>query len=129
MSQAVLLHAETTEAIIKSFYYVYNTLGYGFLEKVYENSMRIALEKTGHGVEQQLPIDVFFEGEAAGKYFADLLVDNKVVVELKAAQAISSDHEAQLLNYLKATGHQVGLLLNFGSKAEFRRKVFTNVTT
>ncbi|NOY42893.1 MAG: GxxExxY protein [Planctomycetes bacterium] len=129
MSQAALLHAETTEAIIKSFYYVYNTLGYGFLEKVYENSMRIALEKTGHGVEQQLPIDVFFEGEAAGKYFADLLVDNKVVVELKAAQAISPDHEAQLLNYLKATGHQVGLLLNFGPKAEFRRKVFTNVTT
>lgn len=126
MSRSSLLHSDTTDAIIQSFYHVYNTLGYGFLEKVYENSLRIALAKAGHAVRQQLPIEVFFEGEAAGQYFADLLIDDKVVIELKAAQAISSGHEAQLLNYLKATEFEVGLLLNFGPKAEFRRKVFSN---
>jgi len=129
MSQTDLLHAETTEAIIKSFYHVYNTLGYGFLEKVYENSMRVSLRKLGYAVKQQFPIDVVFEEENVGEYFADLLIDNKVVIELKAAQSILPKHESQLLNYLKATGHQVGLLLNFGPKAEFRRKVFTNTTT
>jgi len=128
MAQTGLLHAETTEAIIKSFYHVYNTLGCGFLEKVYENSMRVSLRKSGYAVQQQFPIDVTFEEENVGEYFADLLIDNKVVIELKAAQAISPDNEAQLLNYLKATGHQVGLLLNFGPKAEFRRKVLTNTT-
>jgi len=129
MSQTGLLHAETTEAIIKSFYHVYNTLGHGFLEKVYENSMRVSLSKLGYTVKQQFPIGVVFEEENVGEYFADLLVDNKVVVELKVSQAISPNHESQLLNYLKATGHQVGLLLNFGPKAEFRRKVFTNKST
>jgi len=129
MAQVGLLHEETTEAIIKSFYHVYNTLGYGFLEKVYENSMRVSLTKLGHAVAQQLPIGVTFEEENVGEYFADLLVNNQVVVELKAAQAISPNHESQLLNYLKATGYQVGLLLNFGPKAEFRRKAFTNTTT
>ncbi len=91
--------------------------------------MRVSLEKLGYAVKQQFPIDVIFEGEHVGEYFADLLVANKVMVELKAAKAISPDHEAQLLNYLKATGLQVGLLLNFGSQAEFRRKVFTHENT
>jgi len=129
MLEGGLIHEKTSEAIIKSFYHVYNTLGYGFLKKVYENSMRVSLEKLGYAVNQQFPIDVIFEGEHVGKYFADLLVANKVVVELKAAKAISPDHEAQLLNYLKATGLQVGLLLNFGTKAEFRRKVFSSNAT
>ena len=126
MSDSGLIHAETTEVILKSFFHVYNTLGFGFLEKVYENSMCVSLEAAGFAVKQQFPIDVVFEGVNVGDYFADLLVDDKVVIELKAAQAISPEHEAQLLNYLKATGLEVGLLLNFGPTAEFRRKVFTH---
>ncbi len=125
MSQPNLLHAEVTDTIIKSFYHVYNTLGYGFLEKVYENSLRISLTKLGLQVQQQYPISVVFEEEIVGEYFADLLINQVVVVELKAAKAISAEHEAQLINYLKATGYEVGLLLNFGATPEFRRKVNT----
>ncbi len=125
MPSQELLHADVTEAIIRGFYHVYNALGCGFLEKVYENSLRISLTKAGFAVEQQKPITVSFEDEHVGEYFADLLVAGKVIVELKAAEVIAAEHEAQLLNYLKATGIQVGLLLNFGPKPEFRRKVFT----
>lgn len=126
MAKPDLLHGDVTDAILKSFYQVYNTLGYGFLEKVYENSMGISLRKSGHTVQQQMPIHVTFEEENVGRYFADLLVDNRVIIELKATEVMSPNHEAQLLNYLKATGHEVGLLLNFGPKAEFRRKVCTH---
>lgn len=87
--------------------------------------MRISLLENGLAVQQQAPISVSFENEIVGEYFADLLVNNTVVIELKAADSIGPDHEAQLLNYLKATHHQVGLVLNFGPKPEFRRKVFT----
>lgn len=125
MPKSDLLHRETTEAIIKSFYDVYNTLGYGFLEKVYENSLRISLRRLGFEVQQQNPISVYFEGEVVGEYFADLLINQTVVIELKAAKTINPDHEAQLLNYLRATNHEVGLLLNFGATPEFRRKVNT----
>lgn len=121
-----LLHADLTEAIIKSFYHVYNTLGYGFLEKVYENALRISLTKVGLTVKQQWPIAVTFEGEPVGEYFADLLVNDTVIIEIKVSESLAADHEAQLINYLKATRRQVGLLLNFGPKAEFRRKVFTH---
>jgi GxxExxY protein len=121
-----LLHAEITAAILKAFYHVYNTLGYGFLEKVYENALKITLRKCGLSVTQQQPIKVHFEGEEIGEYFADLVVEEKVIIELKAAEAICSAHESQLLNYLKATEIEVGMLLNFGPKAEFRRKVFAN---
>ena len=105
---------------------MYNTLGYGFLEKVYENALRISLIKTGFAVEQQWPISVSFEDEIVGEYFADLVVNDSVIIELKASDAIGPEHEAQLLNYLKATKYQVGLVLNFGPKPEFRRKVHTN---
>lgn len=125
MTQSNLLHGEMTEAIIKSFYHVYNTLGYGFLEKVYENSLKLSLEKVGFKVQQQHPISVRFEGEIVGEYFADLLINETVIVELKASKAISANHEAQLLNYLRATHHEVGLLLNFGPKPEFIRKANT----
>jgi GxxExxY protein len=111
-----MLYPEVSEQIIKSFYHVYNTLGYGFLEKVYENSMRIALRKAGLEVAQQLPIAVRFEDEVVGEYFADLVVGGVILVELKTAQAIATEHEAQLINYLKATGYQIGLVLNFGPK-------------
>jgi GxxExxY protein len=121
-----MLHSDITEKIIKAFYKVNNTLGFGFLEKVYENSMVIELHKMGCKVLQQKNIKVYYESEEVGDYYADLLVDDLVIVELKAAEAIHEDHEAQLINYLKATEIEVGLLLNFGKKAEFKRKVFSS---
>jgi GxxExxY protein len=122
-----MIHAEVSEQIIKSFYHVYNTLGYGFLERVYENALRNSLRKVGLEVIQQHPVSVYFEDDIVGEYFADLVVDGKVIIEVKAAQAISSEHEAQILNYLKATSYQVGLVLNFGPKAEFVRRASTPV--
>jgi GxxExxY protein len=119
-------HSDITEKIIKAYYNVYNKLGYGFLEKVYENSMFIELTSMGLAVTKQKQITVFYEGREVGEYFADLYVNNLVIVELKAAEGLCADHEAQLINYLKATDIEVGLLLNFGKKPEFKRKVFTN---
>ena len=120
-----MLHEEITSDIINAFYHVYNTLVYGFLEKVYENALAKELAKRGHAIKQQVPIQVLYEGETVGEYFADILVDDKVILELKVAEEIAETHEAQLINYLKATDAQVGLLLNFGPKAEFKRKIFT----
>jgi GxxExxY protein len=121
-----LLHQEITERLIKGFYTVYNTLGYGFLEKVYENALAIELRKLGLTVEQQASIKVHYSGTLVGEYFADLLVEQLVILELKAVEAIAEEHEAQLLNYLKATEIEVGLLLNFGPKPQFRIKIFSN---
>jgi len=121
-----MLHGEITELIIKAFFKVYNTLGYGFLEKVYENAMRIELSKMGLNVLQQKNIKVFYEADQVGDYFADLLINDLIIVELKAAENICEEHEAQLLNYLKATDIEVGLLLNFGKEPQFKRKYFTN---
>jgi len=115
-----------TEKIIKVFYRVYNQLGYGFLEKVYENAMMITFRKEGISAVPQSPIKVFYEGEIVGEYFADILVDDKVIVEIKAAKTLAAEHEAQLLNYLKATDYEVGLLLNFGPNSEIKRKIFDN---
>jgi len=120
------LHKELTSNVIQAFYKVYNTLGYGFLEKVYENAMRIELTRMNIPVEQQKNIKVYYESEQVGDYFADILVHELVIVELKAAENICEEHEAQLLNYLKATDIEVGLLLNFGKKAEIKRKIFMN---
>lgn len=120
-----MIHADTSEQIIKSFYHVYNTLGYGFLERVYENALRNSLRKAGLEVLQQNPISVYFEDEVVGEYFADLVVAGKIIIEVKAADAIAMEHESQVLNYLKATGYQVGLILNFGPKATFVRKANT----
>jgi GxxExxY protein len=119
-------HGQITEVILKAFYKVYNTLGYGFLEKVYENAMRIELTKMGIKAEQQKNIKVYYESEQVGDYYADLIVTDLVIVELKAAENICEEHEAQLLNYLKATVIEVGLLLNFGKEPKFSRKYFTN---
>jgi GxxExxY protein len=119
-------HQAITEKIINSFYTVYNILGYGFLEKVYENAMLIELRKAGLDVAPQAPIKVFYNDQIVGEYFADLIVGNSVIVELKATAKLSVEHEAQLLNYLKATRHEVGLLLNYGPKPEFKRKVYDN---
>jgi GxxExxY protein len=119
-------HSDITEKIIKAFYIVYNTLGYGFLEKVYENALFIELIKMGLKVEKQKQIKVYYNDAEVGLYFADLIVENCVIAELKAAEAICEEHEYQLINYLKATEIEVGLLLNFGKKPEFKRKVFSN---
>ncbi len=120
------LYKDLTSEIIQRFYVVYNILGYGFLEKVYEKALKFELEKAGFRVERQKPINVYYETELVGEYFADLLVENKVIVELKTAITICEEHENQLINYLKATEIEVGLLLNFGKKPEIKRKVFSN---
>ncbi len=120
-------HKELTEKIIKIFYRVYNRLGYGFLEKVYENAMMIEFRKEGVPAVSQFAIRVFYEDETIGEYYADILVDNKVIVEVKAARRLAKENEAQLLNYLKATDIEVGLLLNFGPKPELKRKAFDNL--
>jgi len=123
----VLKHSAITDKILQAFYKkVYHTLGYGSLEKVYENAMAVELRRMNLKVEQQSKIDVYYEGVVVGEYFADLLVDDAVIVELKVAKSISDDNEAQLLNYLRATPYEVGLLLNFGPKPDFRRKAFDN---
>ena len=115
-----------TAAIISLFYKVYNRLGYGFLEKVYENAMMYEFKKAEIAAVSQSPIKVLYEEEILGEYFADILVDDKVIIEIKAAKSLTPDHKAQLLNYLKATDKEVGLLLNFGPKPEVSRKVFDN---
>ena len=121
------LHTDLSSEIINRFFIVYNRLGYGFLEKVYERSLKIELEKAGFFVESQKPINVFYESQIVGEYFADLLVENKVILELKATETICKEHENQLINYLKATEIEVGLLLNFGKKPEIKRKAFSNI--
>jgi len=121
-----LLHKDLTELIIKAFYNVYNKLGYGFLEKVYENSMLIELNDLGLKCERQKQIEVFYKNKNVGEYFADLLVNDLVIIELKAAESLCPEHEAQLTNYLRATNCEVGLLLNFGKTPQFKRKIFKN---
>ncbi len=120
------LYQELTSNIISCFYKVYNTLGFGFLEKVYENALLFELSKSGLFVERQKPIKVYYEDKLVGEYFADLIVEDKVIIELKAVDALIEEHELQLINYLKATEIEVGLLLNFGKRPEIRRKIFSN---
>ena len=119
-------HADLTEKIIGAFFTVYNSLGYGFSEKVYENALVLELRKLGLKVEQQKRITVYYDGQVVGEYLADIVVNGVVIIELKAVRQLLKEHEAQLLNYLKATMIEVGLLLNFGPKAEFKRKVYDN---
>ena len=120
------LYSDITEAIIKCYYKVYNKLGYGFLEKVYERAMLIELAKEGFICLQQCPVDVYYETEKVGYYLADIIVNGKIIVEIKAAEILSQAHETQLTNYLKATEIEVGLLLKFGKKPAFKRRVFSS---
>ncbi|MPM00530.1 hypothetical protein SDC9_46756 [bioreactor metagenome] len=120
-----ILHENITSQIIKAFYSVYYELGYGFLEKVYENAMSIEIKRLGLKCENQHPIIVKYQGIEIGNYFADLIVENCVIVELKAIESLTQVHEVQLVNYLKATGTEVGLLLNFGPRPKFMRRVFS----
>lgn len=123
----MLLHENLTNTLIKCFYKVYNELGYGFLEKVYENAFSIEIQNTGLICRQQCPIKVYYQNRQVGNYFADLLVENKIIIELKAGEGgIIVEHELQLLNYLKATEYEVGMLFFFGEKPSFKRKIFTN---
>jgi len=120
------LYSELTDKIIKCYYTVYNCLRYGFLEKVYENALCIELNKLGLSMESQRRIDVYYDGKIVGEYYADIFVDNKIIIELKACESLCLEHSYQLLNYLRATDIEVGLLLNFGKKPEFVRKTFLN---
>lgn len=121
-----MLHEDITNRIICAFYNVYNTLGHGFLEKVYENALAIELRKNGLHLSQQESVKVFYESEQVGDYYADIIVNGLVILELKAADNLKNEHFAQLSNYLKATDKEVGLLLNFGKKPEFKRILLTN---
>lgn len=111
-----------TKKIIGLAYKVHNTLGIGFLEKVYENALKIELEEAGLAVKQQEPINVYYAGRLVGEYYADLWVENRVIIELKAVRALDRMHEVQLVNYLAATGMNTGLLLNFGPSVQVKRK-------
>lgn len=119
-------HAELTDIILKCFYNVYNSLGYGFLEKVYENALLIELQSNDLRCLKQFPVEVYYKENRVGTYYADIIVENTVILELKAAEALCEEHEFQLINYLKATNIEIGLLLNFGKRPEFRRKMYVN---
>ena len=120
-----LLHKDLSEKVIKAFYNVYNELGYGFLEKVYEKALMHELRLSGIECTNQHSIEVYYKDENVGYYFADILVEDTIILELKAG-ALVLQHEYQLLNYLKATDIELGLLLSFGKNPKFVRKIFQN---
>ena len=120
------LFKKETDKIISTFYEVYNSLGYGFLERVYQNALFLELKRRGFHCEAQKQIKVYFKGQEVGEYFADMVINDHIILELKANQRICPENEAQLLNYLKATRIELGLLLNFGEKPQVRRKIYTN---
>jgi GxxExxY protein len=121
-----LLHKELTDEILSAFYDVYNELGYGFLERVYQNSLFLELKARGYQVEAQKQIKVYYKGNEVGEYYADIIVEDLVILELKAAECLVKEFEYQLINYLRGTTIEVGLLLNYGKKPEFIRKVYEN---
>ena len=119
-------YSDITDLIIKCIYKVYNELGYGFLEKVYQNALFLELKNAGLFCEAQKQIKVYYQETEVGIYYADIIVNNSVILELKAAEGLVEEHEFQLINYLKATEIEIGLLLNFGKKPEIKRKIFSN---
>ncbi len=121
-----LKHSGLTSKIIGAFYDVYNELGHGFLESTYHASMVLALKQSDLTVAQEVGVPVWFRGEKVGQYFADMVVENIVLLELKAVRTLEPAHEAQLLHYLRATEIEVGLLFNFGVEPQFRRLLFDN---
>jgi GxxExxY protein len=125
-SASLYKHSEITEQIHAGFYAVYSALGYGFLEKVYVNALKIELERRSLTISKEYEIKVYYAGQIVGEYFADLVVNDSVIVEVKASGMLKQENEAQLLNYLKATPYEVGLLLNFGPKPEQKRRSFDN---
>ena len=123
------LYKDLTEKIIKCFYKVYDELGFGFLESVYEAALVIELQEMGLKIERQKELEVFYKGISVGKYRSDVIVENKVIIELKSINKLSTIHEVQLVNYLKATNIEIGLLVNFGEELTFKRKIFRNNST
>ena len=119
-------HSDLSDKIIKVFYEIHNELGYGFSERVYQKALGIALRQIGLKVEEQLPIKIYFRGQEIGEYFADMVVNDVILIELNAVGQIVEEHEAQLLNYLKSTKIEVGYVMNFGKSAVFKRKVLDN---
>lgn len=120
------LHAEVTASVIGVFYEVYNELGGGFLESVYHEALKMALEQAGLRVASEVPVPVRFRGKVVGSFFADLVVNECVLLELKAISSFDRDHDGQVLHYLRATDLEIGLLLNFGPKAQFKRFILEN---
>lgn len=120
------LYSEITSEIINAFYDVYNELGYGFLEKVYKNALFNELTQRGIRCQKEFPISVYYKGICVGDYYADIIIEDKIILELKAVKTILPEHLAQLNNYLRATDAEVGLLLNFGLEPQKKRVVFTN---
>lgn len=116
-------HGDLTEKIIGAAYDVHRELGQGFAEKVYENALAVRLAEVGVGAVQQQPVRVEFHGHLVGEYVADMVAEGKVIVEVKAVKDLAPEHEVQLVNYLKATGIEVGLLLNFGRSVEVKRRI------
>ena len=124
MSEEKLIHKELVYEVVGCAMKVHRELGYGFLEKVYENSMMVLLNKKSIKAKQQFPVPVHFENVVVGEYFADFMIEDKILVELKTVEKITNVHFAQVLNYLKATGIKLGLLINFGPrKLEYERIV------
>jgi GxxExxY protein len=119
-----LKHGELSQKIIAAAHNVHNELGKGFLEKVYKNALAIELQEEGLDYSLEVPMSVKYHGSVVGEYTADMIVDNKIIVEIKAVSELNSAHEVQLVNYLKATGVQVGLLINFGRSVQVKRRVF-----
>jgi len=124
-----MLHKEITDKVLRVFYDVYNNLGYGFLEKVYQNALMIEFEKKAVSTEVEKMIEVHYDGQVIGTYLADIIVERKVILELKACEQLNGKHKNQLINYLKATDIEVGLLLNFGPEPTFKRVIFSNRNT
>lgn len=122
-------HSDITEKIIGAAYEVYNHLGYGFLEKIYENALCLELTRQGLAVQQQCSLQVGYKGEIVGEYIADMVVENKVIIEIKAVNNLDKSHEAQLINYLKSTGIEVGLLINFGPRIDIKRRIFNQCSS
>lgn len=125
MTSANLLYGDLSGRIISLASKVHKTLGAGFLERVYANALALELERAGIAVEQECPLSVFYEGTVVGQFFADLVVEGKIVVELKASEAVTSSHMAQLLNYLRASGMEVGLVINFSDQLSYKRRVLS----
>lgn len=126
MIMTKFLHKSLSDSILKIYYEVYNELGYGFLEKVYQNAMYFELKSQGFKVEAQKQIKVYYKSQMVGEYFADIIVEDLITLELKACECLMDEHQAQLLNYLKATKVEIGMLLNFGTEPEFKRLIYTN---
>lgn len=119
-------HQELTKSIIGIYYNVYNELGFGFLEKVYHKSLLIELKRNGYKIDTEKKVNVYYKNEIVGEYIPDIIINDSVIVELKCVEYLTDIHENQLLNYLKATDCEVGLILNFGKDPQFIRKIFTN---